>query len=254
MQFTPPQAQLCLPSLSYPMLLYLSFVLDVASREKALVHTRLKFRENEKVTELSKVEELVNQAEQACKYIEENVVQGVRNAKGPFRTSLIPAQTPQLKKKSLFSLHSFKSPLTLFLQHHRGQVHRKDTHDQGANPLYALLSQPTSVERHVKTNENQHFGISIQTQPFALRAPKDHSMQDIQVGKCAPFRATERCRGRKRIPNYLNEISLFSGTLSQSFCFVPFSLPSTFQPDRPAFKSISYNRVSLFSLLCPLDA
>ena len=52
-----------------------------------MVHTRLKFRENEKVTETSKIEELVSQAEQALKYIQENVVQGVRNTKGTYRTS-----------------------------------------------------------------------------------------------------------------------------------------------------------------------
>ena len=63
-----------------------TFASDVTSREKALVHTRLKFRENEKLTETSKIEELLSQAEQARRYIEENVVQGVRSGKGGFST------------------------------------------------------------------------------------------------------------------------------------------------------------------------
>lgn len=71
-----------------PLTLFIAFnvLSDLASREKALVHTRLKFRENQNLTETSKIEELVNQAEQACKYIQENVVQGVRGQKGGFST------------------------------------------------------------------------------------------------------------------------------------------------------------------------
>lgn len=59
-------------------------MLDTTSRLKALAHTRLKFRENEKVSDPKKIEELVNQAEQVAVYIQQNIVQGVKNQSGPF--------------------------------------------------------------------------------------------------------------------------------------------------------------------------
>lgn len=67
------------------VLTYLPFI-DKEARLKALAHTRLKFRENEKVTDMTKIEELIAQAEQAKVYIEENVVQGIKKGASAFST------------------------------------------------------------------------------------------------------------------------------------------------------------------------
>jgi hypothetical protein len=73
---------------------------DIASRLKALAHTRLKFRENEKVADPKKIEELVHQAEQAKVYLEQNVVQGVKNQSGPFKLHITEKNTQDYRPNS----------------------------------------------------------------------------------------------------------------------------------------------------------